>query len=607
MRDYVDVGSPAEVAKTLTFAGVGIESIEGDVLELEITANRADLLSVLGVAREIGLLTGRPVREPDVRYAEADARSVPVRVEDRILCPRYIARCVSGVRVAPSPPWMQERLAAAGLRPVNNIVDITNFVLLECGQPLHAFDLAVLRGPEIVVRRGCGEKMTAIDGKVCELDREMLVIADRERPVAIAGIMGGRESEISERTRDVLLESAQFDPVSIRRTSRRLGLTSESSYRFERGVDWSAVEWASQRAVQLVAEMAGGTVGSGAVDVAPEAPQLRTIAFRPARVARVLGLDFPESRIREILDRLGCRRQGEALIPPARRRDLKSEIDLIEEIARVEGYDRVPSDTNLGTRVVTDRREDLVREEIRTALTSMGCFEALTWSFSEVRDDRWAAGEPVALRDPAGQVYRRLRKSLGAALVEVLRTNESYKEPLAPVFEIAKVYFEHGEDFGERTLLGIATPEGYQHLKGLVERTLGRVGLGLRDVTAHLSEAGVAEIDFEEVVAKARLERSFRDFSRKPLVARDLAVVLDDAVSWSDLESCVRAAAPSNLERLDFFDVYRGKPVPPGRKSVAFSMTFRAPDRTLTGEEVDGAVRRIVEAITAKLRGQLRS
>ncbi|MBI2900774.1 MAG: phenylalanine--tRNA ligase subunit beta [Planctomycetes bacterium] len=607
LRDYVDLGSPAEVAKTLVFAGVGIEGADGGVLDLELTANRADLLSMLGIARELALLTGKPVREPKVEFAEAEPWPVPVAVEDESLCPRYVARIVTGVTVGPSPAWMQEKLDAAGLRPVNNIVDITNFVLLECGQPLHAFDLELLRGPAIVVRRGRGEKMVAIDGKECTLDSEMLVIADSERAVAVAGVMGGKESEIHGGTKDVLIESAQFDPVSVRRTSRRLGLSSESSYRFERGVDWETIEWASRRAAQLMAELAGGKVRRGSVDVVVSPPERRVIRFRLDRVNAVLGTSISNERIYQILGKLGCVGPFiSGVRPPARRRDIRSEVDLIEEIARVDGYDKIPSDTDLGTRVASDRPDDLVRDAVRSALTGMGCFEVLTWSFSDVKDDRWAPGDPVALRDPAGNVDRRLRKSLAPGLLDVLKTNENYKEPLVPIFEIVKVYFETPDGFGEREVLGIATPEGYAHLKGLVERVLERVGLCPGDVTAHLSESGAAELDFEEICRKARLDRKFRDFSRTPPVGRDLAVVLDESVTWARLEACVRAAAPPALESIGFLDVYRGKPVPPGKKSVAFSMTFRAPDRTLTGDEADAAVKGIVDAIAVNLGGTLR-
>ncbi len=623
LREYVDVGDLAAVSQSLVMAGVGTEGVEGDVLDLEITANRADLLSMLSVAREMALLTDRPLRKPEIPEGEIGTLGVPVTVEDPALCPRYTARIVEGVTVGPSSAPMQKKLLAAGLRPVNNIVDITNFVLLECGQPLHAFDLARLLGPEIVVRPARGEKMIAIDGKEYPLDPERLVIADRDRPVAIAGVMGGQETEISERTRDVLIESAQFDPVSIRRTARRLGLSSESSYRFERGVDWDSVDWASRRAAQLMAELAGGKVVRGMVDVASTPPTRPVARVRPERVKIVLGLDVAPDRIREILRRLGCEFLGPPKGPgdlagiqvaaPRGRRDLRIEVDYIEEVARVEGYDRIPSDATLRTRVVADRRDDLVREGVRSALVGMGCFEVLTWSFSTGNDDTWAKGEPVALRDPAGNVDRRLRKAMGPALLEVLKTNEDYKEPLLPIFEIAKVYYPHGSDYSERAVLAIATPRGYLHLKGLVERVLARVGLKPGDVTAHLSEsrelrcdAAVAEIDFEEVARKAKLERKFHDFSRKPPVVRDLAVVLDEAVSWETLAACVRGAAPATLERIEFFDIYRGKPVPSGKKSVAFSMAFRAPDRTLTGDEVDTAVRRIVDAVATQLSGTLR-
>ncbi|HLF95059.1 MAG TPA: phenylalanine--tRNA ligase subunit beta, partial [Planctomycetota bacterium] len=369
LKEYVDPpATPQELAKLLVMAGVGVESIEGDVLDLEITANRADLLSMLGVARETAVNLRRPVRVPVVEVAEAGpdvTGSLNVEVAAPDLCPRYTARAVLGVKVGPSPAWMVERLEAAGVRSVNNVVDVTNYVLLESGQPLHAFDAKVLRGRKIVVRRAAaGEKLVAIDGKEYALTRDALVIADAERPVAIAGVMGGKESEITGATVDVVIESAQFDPVSIRRTSRRLGLSSDSSYRFERGVDHDTVDWASRRAVQLILQLAGGQALKGAVDASVSRPARAVAKVRPARVAQVLGLAVAPARIREILAGLGAQVTGGdsalEVTAPVGRRDLKIEVDYIEEVARIEGYDRIPCDTSFGLRVAVDNREDLV-------------------------------------------------------------------------------------------------------------------------------------------------------------------------------------------------------------------------------------------------------
>jgi phenylalanyl-tRNA synthetase beta chain len=630
-------------------AGVGIESIEGEVLDLEITANRGDLLSMLGVARETGVNLRRPVRVPKVSYLESGddvSRAFTVEVPARELCPRYTARAVLGVKVGPSPSWMVQRLEAAGVRSINNVVDITNYVLLETGQPLHAFDARLLRGKKIVVRRAQpGEKIVAIDGKAYTLTKDNLVIADAERAVAIAGVMGGKESEITGATVDVLLESAQFDPVSIRRTARRLGLSSDSSYRFERGVDYDAVDWASQRAVQLISELAGGKPMTGVIDASASRMNRPVARVRPARIAQVLGMAVGPARVREILAGLGADVVGSddqlEVTAPAGRRDLRIEVDYIEEVARIEGYDKIPCDTSFGLRVAVDHPEDLVREEARATLAGLGGYEVLTWSFAEAttpnRVSFWTTGAPIPLRDPQGNVDRTLRESLVPRLLEVLQTNENYKEALRPVFEIAHLYRREGKVYGEKTVLAIAAPGDPLGVKGLLETTLGRLGVVFELVPAALpfleagtsaevkiagsvagylgqatsalsglrAQASVAEVDFETIVKAARLTRPYKDFNRQPPVDRDLAVVLGDAVTWKQVETAVRAAAPPTLESVRFLNEYRGKGVDPGHKSWAFTMAFRG-DRTLTGPEVDDAVNAILKSLQGALAARLR-
>lgn len=652
LREYVEASpSPGDLAKLLVMAGVGIESIEGGVLDLEITANRADLLSMLGVAREVGVLLRTPVREPQVPPPSPVALPFPVEVLDPGLCPRYTAREIRGVKVAPSPAWMAERLQAAGVRPINNVVDVTNYVLLETGQPLHAFDLKQLRGGRIVVRRAKpGEKIAAIDAKEYALTPDALVIADAERPVAIAGVMGGRESEIGPSTVDVLIESAQFDPVSIRRTSRRLGLSSESSYRFERGVDYATIDWASRRAVQMIVAVAGGVASQGVVDVSVPAPAQPAARVRPSRVRRVLGLDVSPSRIREILTGLGClisdAEDALTVTSPPGRRDLRIEADYIEEVARVEGYDRIPCDTQLGLSVAVDRPDDRVREEARAALAGMGGYEVLTWSFAEAgaanRVPFWSAGPLIPLRDPQGQVDRTLRESLVPGLLKVLETNESYKESLRPVFEIAHVYRRDGKGYGDLEVLGLAVPGDPLGVKGFLEtvlrllgvayeivpssppplsaflvagtsaevrvqgRVVGYLGAPRPGLTGLRGETGVAEVDFVEIAGAARLVAPYREFNRQPPVERDLSIVVADAVAWTDVESTVRSAASPTLESIRFLSEYRGKPIEPSHKGWAFSMVFRAVDRTLTGEEVEAAVQRILKALQGKVGARLR-
>jgi phenylalanyl-tRNA synthetase beta chain len=646
LRDYVDVPpDPAALARTLIMAGVGIESIQGEVLELEITANRPDLLSILGVAREVGLLLGKAVKRPALAYPEGTeevSAGFAVEVKAPDLCPRYTARMVKGVKVGPSPPWLAEKLQAAGLRPVNNVVDLTNFVLLETGQPLHAFDARNLRGKKIVVRRAqAGEKLLAIDAKEYGLSKEALVIADAERPVAIAGIMGGKESEITASTVDILLESAQFEPVQVRRTSRRLGLSTDSSYRFERGVDYAGVEEASRRAVGLLLELSGGGALRGALDVGQPPPARPSARVRPPRVAKVLGKAVSPSRVREILTGLGARVGGSdgelEVTPPPARRDLAIEADYIEEVARIEGYDAIPCDTSFPQRVATDNASDLVRDEIRSTLVGLGAYEVLTMSFAEAgapnRVPYWTDRPPLALRDPEGNVDRTLRESLAPSLLKVLETNEAYKEPLHPVFEIAHIYRSEGKGYHDRDVLGLALPGDPLALKGFLETLFGRLGLlfDLRPAALTFLEPGraaeiyanggragylgqappalsglrstasVAEIDFETLVGMARLLTAYQDFNRQPPVERDLSLDLPEAATWQSVEAALRNAAPPTLESTRFLSEYRGKGIEPGRKGWAFSMIFRGADRTLTGEEVDQAVDKIRSALVGQL------
>jgi len=651
LKEYVDPpAAPADLAKLLVMAGVGVESVEGDVLDLEITANRADLLSMLGVARETGVNLRKPVRVPDVAIAEsADevSKAVAVEVPAKDLCPRYTARGVTGVKVGPSPAWMVQRLEAAGIRSINNVVDITNYVLLESGQPLHAFDATLLRGKKIVVRRAAdNEKILAIDGKEYKLTKENLVIADAERAVAIAGVMGGKETEITSATVDVVIESAQFDPVSVRRTGRRLALSSDSSYRFERGVDFDTVDWASRRAISLILQLAGGKALKGVVDVSVARPVRPVANVRPARISQVLGMSVAAPRVREILTGLGAEVAGTdaelVVTAPVGRRDLKIEVDYIEEVARIQGYDKIPCDTSFGLRVAVDNLEDLVREVVRSTLSGLGGYECVTWSFAEAntpnRVSFWTDGAPLPLRDPLGNVDRTLRESLTPRLLEVLQTNENYKEALRPVYEIAHLYRREGKAYGEKNVLAIAAPGDPLGVKGLVQTVLDQLSIPLHlqpaalpfldagtsaeiriagSVVGYLgqagaalsglrSPAGVAEIDFDAIVKAAKLVHPYRDFNRQPPVDRDLAVVLAEGTTWKQVETAVRAAAPPTLESVRFLNEYKGKGIDPGHKSWAFSMVFRAPDRTLTGPEVDASVQGILKALERDLKARLR-
>ena len=615
LNELADAGNDVSaVARLLTAAGVGVEAIHGDVLDLEITANRADLLSLLGVARELGLLGRARKADPPADVAESgEPGGVPIEVKDAAFCPRYIGRVIRGVTPGGSPEWMRSRLEAAGIRSINVVADITNYVMLECGQPLHAFDLAKLKGGRIVVRRAAaGEKIVAIDGKEYALAPADGVIADAERPVAVAGVMGGRDSEIGASTQDILLESAMFEPASVRATSRRLRLPSESSYRFERGVEWATVEWASKRAARLLGELAGGKPAPGAVDVATAAPKALRIRFRNEQVRRVLGLDVPVAKIDDVFKALGCRPAKGEVELPAFRRDLKSEIDLIEEIARIVGYDRIPTDLDIQVRVARSHPTDPARQEIRAALSGSGAFEVLTSSFEEAN-----APGLVPIRNPEGHVDRTLRASLAPSLRAVLRTNEGSREPLRPVFEIAKVYRRAGNThsdtdlgkdrspFDEREVLGIAAPGGQAEARALVGRVLERLGIAREPEGAVIYDRGdgavVAEADFAALAKAATLVHKTRPHSIQPAVVRDISMAFEERVRWGEVEAIVRAEAGPLLAAVGLFDLF--DKVGKGRKSFAFSMRFLAPDRTLAGTEVDPLVERVRAALKTRLGG----
>lgn len=448
LKDFVETpDDPAELADRLTLTGNEIEEIreseDGPVFYLKLTPNRADMLAMEGAGREIAALYERPFKavQPGLQATGAAESGVRVDVEAPDLCPRYVARVIRGVKIGPSPEWMKRRLEAAGVRSINNVVDVTNYVMFELGQPLHAFDLKKLAESRIVVRRAqAGEKIVAIDGTEAALQPDMLVIADGERPVAIAGVMGGQDSEVSDDTTDILLEAAYFDPTSVRRTSKRTGVSSPSSYRFERGVDPNGVLRASERAAQLMAELAGGTVSETVIDVYPSPIQPKRIPLRPERCRALLGLDLPDAEICGYLERLGLAVEQEtpeqwSVTAPTYRPDLAIEEDAIEEVGRIYGYDRLPETLPGGTTGAGKRSalEELVRS-VRGLLTGQGLYEVVTntllaRTFVEAAQlpvsPVWPAegGSTVSLRNPLSEEFDTLRPSLLPGLLMAVQHN----------------------------------------------------------------------------------------------------------------------------------------------------------------------------------------
>jgi phenylalanyl-tRNA synthetase beta chain len=651
---------PDELARLLPEYGMEVDAVRSvgsdTVYELEIGANRPDLLSMIGIAREVSAAVSAELRTPEPRL-ECSGPNVTERTSVDLACPdlclRYTARLVTGVQVGPSPDWLQKRLEAAGLRPVNNIVDITNFVLLECGQPLHAFDFDKLRGGRIVVRRArLGERLTVIDGTEHELTGEMCVIADAEVPTAVAGVMGGLATEIGEQTSTVLLESAEFLPASIRRTSRALGLSSDSSYRFERGVDPRGVDWGSERAAALIADLAGGEVAAGMIDVGRAVPEEPVVTLRATRASGVIGAEIPARDQKAMLARLGFQvavERPDALDVrvPSFRAEVTREVDLIEEVARAYGYGNVPEETTMRVRAVPVQRFDAIADRVRDVCAGTGYHEAVTSSFVPTelgaRFQHWSA-EVDVLRNPVSREEPALRTSLLPTLLLAKRMNANRGAGEIGLFEISRVYGATDGTPDERTCLALLDDGGFPPLRGTLDavfehlRVAGRLTwakhsdpnlsegaaaqlrlddtvLGMAGViSGELAEAvdvsgrpAVAEVDFDRLVEAAELEPRYRPLPRFPAVRRDLCLVLDEQVPWADLAGCVASEGGELTQELAFLSEYRGEQIPAGKKAVAFSVTYRAADRTLTGEEADGAVGRLVEAMEGRLGAELRT
>ena len=664
LTDYLRLDMPVEtLSERLALAGLNHESTEevgGDLaIDLEVTSNRPDCLGHLGVAREIGVLFDRPVRYPDPR-PETSGASVEtltgVTVEEPELCPRFTARVVTGVKVGPSPFWLRKRLETLGVRPISNVVDVTNYVMFECGQPLHAYDLNKLIGKRLVVRRARkGEKLVAINNKTYELTPDMLAIADAERPVGLAGVMGGAETEVGDATTDVLIEAAQFDAMSVRRTSRALALFSPSSYRFERPIDPEATEWASRRCAELILATAGGTLHPGVVDVGtPRAPR-PAITLRLDQIRRVLGIAIDRDEVLRILGALGLLHQdgppeAPQFAPPSWRSDLEREIDLIEEVARVHGYEQIPEDRAVPLTSTPRSNRERVEAEVRSTLIGLGLDEAVTLSLvsEELAEPLGPeeSGPPIRVEHSSRRKENALRRSLVPSLLNARRYNEAHGTLDAELFEVANVYLPRpGRTLPEEpTRLALVSGRDFLGLKGIVEALLDRFhALGRLEArpaslpmfaegrAAELILAGnrlgflgeidasrlqafelrgacsAAELDFGVLREQADLVPRFKPLPPYPVVARDLSLVVPESVPWAELASTVGRAGGSTLESIVYLDAFRGGTVPEGWQSLHFGLRFRHPERTLTGEEVEEAVKAIIATCTTKFEATLRS
>ncbi len=651
LKDYCKHELPAHVlAEKLSHAGMCVETYEprdGDwMLDVEVTSNRPDCLSHLGLAREVAAMTGTETTSPpiqsEITQAEDFREYADVLVESTDLCPHYTARVIKNVTVGPSPEWMQQRLITCGLRPVNNIVDITNYVLLESGQPMHAFDLAKIHQRKLIVRNAReGEKITTIDGTECSLSDNMCVIADARGAIAVAGIMGGINSEINGNTTDVLLESARFSPPDVRRTARKLGLSSDSSYRFERGVDPENVERASRRAAELMSELAGGIIVPGLADLQYDNITATEVSLRLDRLSKVLGIAVSNEKVKSIFTGLGLNIIDETdsaikVSAPPRRPDLTREIDLIEEVVRIYGYDKIPETTHIPVSIAPQSKKELCERKIKRLLAGYGFCELVTSSLITPQapaqtTQPWFNGRPIALRNPVSTDKTHLRLTNMGNFLSAKNYNNSHKVSRVNLFEIGKIYLPNDDTYQEqptekRCLTMLSDRDnGFFELKGILENILaalyitsdrpaekpeqlgvfetgkslnfyldnvilGCVGICSSKLAASLDLANapaLMELDFDLLLEYASIEPHLRPLPKFPNVRRDIAVVVDESLHWSDIESCVHANAPEELEELVFVDIYRGKQIPDNKKSVTISMSFRAADRTLRSEEGD--------------------
>jgi phenylalanyl-tRNA synthetase beta chain len=672
------------------------------VYDLEITPNRPDWNSVIGIAREIAALTGNVLKIPSFQVSGFQVSGfqteplnlnpepfnlepplpVSIRLDDPELCPRYTARVIRGVKVGPSPDWLRAALEKVGLRSISNVVDVTNYVMLECGQPLHAFDYHLIARaadgtPTIVVRRArAGERFTTLDGQERTLTDEALLIADEQKGIALAGVMGGQNSEINDRTVDVLLESACFKPTNIRRTSKNLGLRTDASYRFERGADIGICDWASRRAAQLILETAGGQLAGEVADAYPAPAEPRQITLRHAKVNALLGLELKPEEIEYYLGQLGLKiasrkpRSLEAAPAapepvtfrvPTWRVDLKREADLIEEVGRLHGVDKIPATPPRGA--LGSNAYDAVHDQLaeaRRILSGLGLNEAQGQTLiakSEARASRET--ELVALANPLSADMDILRPSLLPGLMHSLRHNVSHQGEAVALFEVGRVFRQQAGKTLERRHVAIALTGPRQpvfwsgeergarfdafDLKGLVEEFLEQFGLRAvqfqrrPETTAWFLESAVislggklalgelgqllpalarhydlrdpvllAELDLDELLVRRNANKSFKALPQFPTIRRDVAMIVPETTTHEAVLAVVRQAKPANLERVELFDVFRGKQVPPGQKSLAYAFTYRHAERTLTDADVNAAHEKLVDQFKQRLAAVVR-
>ncbi|MBI5057084.1 MAG: phenylalanine--tRNA ligase subunit beta [Nitrospirae bacterium] len=677
LKEFVDFKlSPDELAHALTMSGFeveGMEEIEGDaILDINVTPNRPDCLSITGIAREISAILEIPLNIKSVEIREQEGRGPEVEIKDPHLCQRYASRLIHGVKIAPSPEWLTKRLESHGVKVICNVVDITNYVLMEMGQPLHAFDLDKLAGGKIVVKTAGTEKsFRTLDSEDRNLKEDMLLIWDAEKPVALAGIMGGLNTEVSSETVNVLLESAHFDPASIRPTAKGANLTTESSYRFARGVDINNITKALDRAVKMIAEIAGGRV-SQLTDVYPEPYVPRQVPVNFKKINSLLGIQIDETIIQNILNNigLGIKREGDVLLvtPPSFRQDIQRDVDIVEEIARLYGYDKIPVTLpSIKMRPApVNKRQDLIRT-IKNSMSKSGLSEVINYSFLNP-DTLDKLNIPfgdkrrnlILVKNPLKKEEAAMRTTLLPSLLNNVRLNLNRGEKALRFFEVSKVFLPSDNKLPDEVIQLAAIynkdmsaslygnkHDGFYDLKGALENLLRDINItgyrfeqGLTPVEPYLHPGKSCSISIgsetmgslgtihprvlesfdikgnlimfeiynvEKLLEYISYKTTFISLPKFPYVERDVAIIVSKDITAEQAQEEILNVDSDLIESVTLFDIYTGKPIPDDKKSLAFSIRYRMADKTLTDEEVDSLHSVIVERLKNILNAEMRS
>ena len=677
--------NPKKLGELLTLHSFEVQKIEkrGNdwVFDIDVTPNRADCFSHLGMAKECGAILNSKLKTQKSTFVPSSGRGKPqlktknldiknfitIEVKSKTDCPRYTAKVILGVKVKPSPRWIQERLISCGLQPINNIVDATNYVMLEVGQPLHAFDLDKIKGAnskqipnpksqipnnvkKIIIRRARkGEKIKTLDDKIYILNENILVIADKESPIAIAGIKGGKKAQISEETKNILIESANFNPVLIRKGQRELKLKTDASFRFEHGLDPNMTEMALLRVTSLIQEIAGGKVLAGEVDYYPQKVKPRTVNLNIKKLQKVLGIEIPPNKVLEVLKRLGLeikKRKKDIIVVgiPTIRKDLQIEEDLIEEVGRIYGYEHITVNPPKTLLKLPEKEDALVwASKVRRILKELGFVEVYNYSFiSEQDKQKLDLVKLIELENPISDEFKYLRPSLLINLIKNIQENQkNFKQ--FKLFEIGKIFYQQKEKLAEKKMLSgviFGEKDGFYLIKGIIDSLLEQLGVSdvfydeyqptpedslcsfwhirksaeikvsnkeigfLGEISKKVtslydihSEIYAFDIDFDKLSKLASEEQEYLPISKYPAAVRDIAILTPLNTKVADVMNAIYGAGGKLLKDVDLFDIYMGEEIPDGKKNLAFHLIFQSDQKTLSSEEVDKLFTKIIQAL----------